>query len=138
MPPSLRRRPAAVLTPLEFEIMQVLWTSGPGTVTEVQARLGTELAYTTVQTMLGVLLRKKKVRRSQAGRAFRYQAAQSRDGAVSAALDDLVTRIFGGSAEALLMALVDARRLTPEDIAHAQALLDNAAAAPVGRDEGER
>ena len=124
-----RRKSGDVLTPLELEIMQVLWDGGPGTVTDVQTRLGSELAYTTVQTMLTVLLRKRKVKRTPEGRAFRYQAAVSRAGAVGATLSDLVARMFGGSSEALLMALVDSRQITAEQIARASKLL--------ARDEGE-
>ena len=60
--------------------------------------------------MLNVLLRKKKVRRTQVGRAFTYEAAVSRDGATGAALKDLVSRMFGGSGEAMLMALINTQR----------------------------
>ena len=66
---------------MQFRIMQVLWDGGPGNVAAVQERLGSDLAYTTVQTMLNVLLRKKKVRRTPVGRAFAYQPAISREGA---------------------------------------------------------
>jgi predicted transcriptional regulator len=120
------RKSGEVLTPLELEIMQVLWAAGPLTVADVQEKLGAELAYTTVQTMLTVLLRKRKVKRTPAGRAFRYQAAVSREGAVGATLSDLVSRMFGGSAEALLMALVDSRQITAEQIARASELLARA------------
>ena len=52
------------LTPLELEIMNVLWETGPANVQTVQAHIkGRELAYTTVQTMLNVLHRKGKVKR---------------------------------------------------------------------------
>jgi predicted transcriptional regulator len=116
------------LTPLELEIMQVLWDgAGPRTVADVQAglvdTLGKDLAYTTVQTMLNVLLRKKKVRRTPVGRAFAYQAAISRQGATQTAINDLVARMFGGSGEALLMALIDTRQITPEQIERASRLL---------------
>jgi len=104
--------------------MQVLWDGGPGTVAAVQERLGSDLAYTTVQTMLNVLLRKKKVRRTQAGRAFSYQAAISREGAMGTAVKDMVSRMFGGSGEALLMALIDTQQITPEEIARAAKLLN--------------
>ena len=117
------RRSGEVLTPLELEIMQVLWAAGPATVADVQAALGSELAYTTVQTMLTVLLRKRKVKRTAAGRAFVYQAVVSREGAVGATLSDLVSRMFGGSSEALLMALIESRQITAEHIARASALL---------------
>ena len=119
-----RERSTGVLTPLELRIMQVLWDAGPGAVADVQARLGSDLAYTTVQTMLNVLLRKKKVRRTPAGRAFVYQPAISREGAMGSALNDLVSRMFGGSGEALLMALIDTRQITPEQIARASKLLN--------------
>jgi len=120
---SPRARASGILTPLELQIMQVLWDGGPGTVAAVQERLGSDLAYTTVQTMLTVLLRKKKVRRTQAGRAFTYQAAISREGAMGSAVKDLVSRMFGGSGEALLMALIDAEQITPEEIERASKLV---------------
>ena len=113
-----------VFTPLELQIMQALWRGGAATVAEVQERLASGLAYTTVQTMLNVLLRKKRVRRELAGRAFVYRPAVSRERAMGSALDDLVTRMFGGSGEALLMALVDTRRITPEELARVSKLTE--------------
>lgn len=118
------RERSEVLTPLELEIMQVLWESGPGAVADVQAKLQSDLAYTTVQTMLNVLLRKKKVRRTPVGRAFVYQPVISREGAMGVALNDMVSRMFGGSGEALLMALIDTRQVTPEQIERASKLLN--------------
>jgi BlaI family penicillinase repressor len=104
------------LTPLELEIMQVLWEDGASTVTEVIPKLKAELAYTTVQTMLMVLLRKGKVKRTQEGRAFRYRPVVSRERASGNAVEDLVRRMFGGSAEALLMAMVDTRQISAEEL----------------------
>jgi BlaI family transcriptional regulator, penicillinase repressor len=112
----MQRRNTQTLTPLELEIMQVLWHAGPCTVAEVQPKLKAELAYTTVQTMLNVLLRKKKVKRVQAGRAYRYRAAVSRERATGSALSDLVKRMFGGSGEALLMAMVDTQQISAEEL----------------------
>jgi predicted transcriptional regulator len=117
-------RAANLLTPLELEIMQVLWEHGPCKVAEVQERLPSDLAYNTVQTMLGVLVRKRRVRRTPtAGRAFRYHAAVSRERAVGTALGDLVARMFGGSGEALLLALINSRHVTREEIERAAAML---------------
>ena len=104
--------------------MQVLWDVGPSTVADVQAKLGSDLAYTTVQTMLNVLLRKKKVQRTPVGRAFAYRPAISRQGATQTAINDLISRMFGGSGEALLMALIDTRQITPEQIERASKLLN--------------
>lgn len=105
------------LTPLELKIMQVLWELGPSTVAEVRSGLQADLAYTTVQTMLNVLLRKGKATRIREGRAYRYRASVSRERATGSALRDMVQRMFGGSTEALMMAMVDTRQVSAEELA---------------------
>lgn len=113
------RRPGfKSLTPLELKIMQVLWSDGPSNVLNVQRRLKPEddLAYNTVQTMLNILNRKGRVRRSLAGRAYVYRAAASREKVLGQALRDFVERAFGGSPEALVMSLVKSRQVDLEKI----------------------
>jgi BlaI family transcriptional regulator, penicillinase repressor len=105
------------LTPLELEIMQILWQDGPSTVNDVRPKLKSQLAYNTVQTMLTVLLRKGKVKRVQEGRAFRYTPTVDRKRATGTALQDLVRRMFGGSPEALLLAMVESRQIGPRELA---------------------
>ena len=114
------------LTPLELEIMKVLWETGPASVQAVQEKLTGErpLAYNTVQTMLNVLHRKGKVRRAMLGRAFLYEPAVSRVQAANQAVGDLVQRMFDGSPESLVLSLVEARQLTPETLARLSAMLD--------------
>jgi predicted transcriptional regulator len=106
------------LTPLELEIMNILWEHGPGNVPAVAQRLperdGEPLAYTTVQTMLNVLHRKGKVRRELVDRAYVYTPELKRLEAMGSAVRDLVDRMFGGSAESLVMGLVETDQLTPE------------------------
>jgi len=117
-----------LLTRLELEIMKVLWDTGTATVQEVQARLpGEPLAYTTVQTMLNVLHRKGKSKRTLKGRAFEYSPAESREKAVRVALRDVIDRLFGGSAESLVMSLVETRQLTPARLAKLNRLLEEMA-----------
>lgn len=122
----MARKTAEPLTPLELEIMKVLWEAGPAPVQTVQERLAPErqLAYNTVQTMLNVLHRKGKVRRELAGRAYVYEPVVSRSQTASQAVSDLVSRMFGGSAESLVLSLVETRHLTPEKLAELSALLD--------------
>ena len=108
-------------TPLELEIMKVLWAAGPGNVQDVQAGLGGEpLAYTTVQTMLNILVRKGKVKRILKGRAYVYQPAVRRLDAVAQTVSDLIDRMFGGSAEELVMGLLETNQLTPERLKELQ------------------
>jgi BlaI family transcriptional regulator, penicillinase repressor len=123
MPLKKRER----LTPLELEIMQVLWETGPANVQTVQQRLGRELAYTTVQTMLNVLHRKSKVKRTLKDKAYFYRPAVSRSQATGHAVGDLIDRMFGGSAESLVMSLVETRHLTPEKLSQLHKLLEKEA-----------
>jgi predicted transcriptional regulator len=113
------------LTPLELEIMNVLWRTGPASVQGVQDRLeGRELAYTTVQTMLNILHRKGKVKRQLKDRAFIYRPVLSRQKAVRQAVGDVLERFFGGSADSLVLNLVETRQLTPEKLAEIQKLVE--------------
>lgn len=112
------------LTPFELEIMNVLWETGPANVQTVQSRMtGREFAYTTVQTMLNILHRKGKVERKLKDRAYIYRPVLSRQKAVSQAVGEMLDRFFGGSADSLVLNLVEARRLTPTRLAQIQELV---------------
>jgi predicted transcriptional regulator len=113
------------LTPLELEIMNVLWETGPANVQSVQAHLTPrDLAYTTVQTMLNVLHRKGKVKRRLKERAYFYQPIVSRQKAVTQAVGEMLDRFFGGSADSLVLNLVETRKLTAERLTQLQKLLE--------------
>jgi predicted transcriptional regulator len=127
------RKKSEHLTPLELEIMKVLWEAGPASVQTVQQRLEGSRAYTTVQTMLNVLHRKGKVTRVIEEKAYLYRPAVSRSQAIGHALGDLVDRMFGGSAESLVMSLVETKRLTPAKLAKLQKLLEKES--PDGQDK---
>ena len=70
-----RRKRNDQLTPLELEIMQVLWEGGRPRWPRRRNGWAAKLAYTTVQTMLNVLVRKGKASRTLVDRAYRYRAA---------------------------------------------------------------
>jgi predicted transcriptional regulator len=114
-----RKKTTDSLTPLELQIMQVLWSDGPGNVQQVQKSLATqtEFAYNTVQTMLNILERKGRVERTLEGRAFVYRAVVSEETVLGQAVRDLVERMFGGSSEELVMSLIKSRQVDPERIA---------------------
>ena len=117
------RRKTEHLTPLELEIMHVLWELGSANVQAVQQKLERELAYTTVQTMLNILHRKGKVKRTLKERAYFYKPAVSRRQVASLHVGDMVERLFGGSAESLVMSLLETKHLTPAKLARLNKLL---------------
>jgi predicted transcriptional regulator len=117
------------MTPLELKIMQVLWRLGPCQVQAVQQELDDGLAYTTVQTMLNVLHKKGRVTRRLRGRAYEYRAMVSEEKTLGRAVADLVERMFGGSAEELVMSLVKSRQLDAGRLAKLAERVDAAKAA---------
>jgi predicted transcriptional regulator len=90
----------------------------------VQQKLKRDLAYTTVQTMLNILERKGKAKRTLKNRAYFYKPAVSRKQVVGKHVKDVVDRLFGGSAESLVMSLVETKHLTPEKLARLQKLVE--------------
>ena len=110
----MARKKTKRLTDLELEIMQTLWDAHPEplTVRDVIGRMaergGKQLAYTTVQTMLNILVRKGALRSKPGpGRALQYRVGLSRADATSSMTADFVERLFGGRAEPLLSHLIE-------------------------------
>ncbi len=122
-------------TALELEVMKVLWETGPATVQVVHQRMqpSRPLAYNTVQTMLTILHRKGRVKRTTKDRAYVYTPAVTQERAAAQALQDLVNRLFGGRPQELLLSMVKTRQITPEQLAELQRM---AAAAEEGNDAG--
>ena len=112
------------LTPLEPEIMHVLWETGPANVQTVQQKLKRDLAYPTVQTLRHIPERKGKAKRTLENRPDCYNPAVSRKQVVGKHVKDVVDRLFGGSAESLVMSLVETKHLTPEKLARLQKLVE--------------
>ena len=73
--------------------------------------------------MLNILHRKGKVKRTLKERAYFYKPAVSRSQIASLHLGDMVERLFGGSAESLVMSLLETKHLTPAKLARLNELL---------------
>jgi BlaI family penicillinase repressor len=112
-----------VLAEREAQLMEMLWDHGPSTVNEVQARLGDELAYTTVLSHLRTLESKGYVGHSEEGRAHRYHALIERADAQRGAIEALVSRLFKGSSDALLLHLVSNDKLSARQVQRIEARL---------------
>ena len=116
---------APKLTPLELKIMDVLWSRGPSSVRDVHELFPEDgrPAYTTVQTMLYRLEKKKAVRRAgKVSWAFIFEAAVSRGAAQGRVVEDALG-VFGGRAPPLVAHLIQSGKLTLQDVQEAEALL---------------
>ena len=119
---------AIALGERELDVMTVLWQHESGTVGEVQAALGTALAYTTVLTILRNLEAKGFLRREEEGRAHRYFPKVKQRAAQRHALRRLIDTLFRGSPEALLTHLVDEQGLSSKELRRNAKRLRKAAA----------
>jgi predicted transcriptional regulator len=121
------RKKSLNLTEAELRLMDVVWDKGSATVQEVADALPRELglAYNTVLTTLRILEDKGYLRHKKAkeGRAFIYRPAVSREQASRSAVQTLLRRFFGNSAEALVLNLMDDEKLQPEEVKRIQGLL---------------
>ncbi len=106
--------------------MKVLWELGPANVQTVRKAVAPKrkLAYTTVQTVLNLMYRKRKVDRTLENRAYVYFPRVSRREETGLALDDVIDRLFGGSAESLVLSLVENERLSPQELERLKRLVE--------------
>jgi predicted transcriptional regulator len=95
------------LTERELEVMQVIW--------ERVAEEGRDLAYTTVATLVKILLEKNYLEQTNSERPFRYAPIRTFEEVSGNLLGDLVSKVFGGSREKLLVRLMDERQLTSQE-----------------------
>ena len=117
--------PQPTLSRLEFEIMEALWTHGASSVREILERLPEKRrpAYTTVQTMVYRLERKKAIRRiKKIGNAHVFEAAVTRHTAHRRLVDQLLS-FFGGRTQLVVAHLVESGKLTLEDVKEAERIL---------------
>ncbi len=111
-------RKAPALTPLELEIMKVVWEKDQVTVRDVYAVLKERrpVAYTTVMTMMGVLATKGHLKRQRSERAYVYRPTRPAAVAIKSMVTDFIDRVFDGAARPLLVQLIKDRKLTRQEL----------------------
>jgi BlaI family penicillinase repressor len=111
-------------TPLELQIMQVLWDRGPISIREIQEGFAEPRpAYTTIQTTVYRLEGKKAVRRvRKISNAHIFEAMVTREATERKFLDDLLN-LFGGRTQPVMARLVESGKLSLDDINQARKLI---------------
>lgn len=113
------------LSRLELQILEALWTGGPLPIREIQQSFEAKNrpAYTTVQTMVyrleakGVVQRVKKI-----SNAHIFGPLISRESAQRRLVDEFLG-LFGGRAQPLMTRLIEAGKLSLDDIQEAEQTL---------------
>ncbi|MDZ4781714.1 MAG: BlaI/MecI/CopY family transcriptional regulator [Planctomycetia bacterium] len=111
----------------ELEVLKALWDEGPGTVRELNDRLGArgrQWAYTTVQTLLNRLCAKGVVTSDKRDVAHVYRPTVSRDDLLADRLNDLAGELCEGASAPLVLALVQGKRFSKSELKQFRDLID--------------
>lgn len=115
------------LTPVEFELMEILWKIKQGTVRDVMANLpkNRNLAYTSVSTILRILQQKKIVSAEKiSGRQHIYIPALDKKKFATHSINKIISQVFSGNSVEMVAHLMNKNDLTQDDINSIQKLLD--------------
>jgi len=113
-------------TDAEVAILRVLWDRGPSTVREVHEEMerAQPVRYTTTLKQMQVMHEKGLLERDDSRWAHVYKPALPEEKALRSLTGDLLDRVFGGSAEKLVMHALHAGNVTPQELARIRELLD--------------
>ncbi len=117
------------LTKLEFQILEAFWEKGACSVREIQETFPEphRPAYTTIQTVVYRLERKKALRCvKRISNANIFEAAITRHDAQRKIIDELLSLFGRGRAGMVMAHLVESGELTLDDVKQAEAALRNA------------
>jgi BlaI family penicillinase repressor len=113
-------------TDAELEILTVLWSIGPATVRDVYDAINRRrpAQYSTVLKFMQIMAEKGLLRRNQAQRAHIYETARPREWTQRQLAGHLLERAFSGSAHALLIGALSAKKATKQELDGMRKLLD--------------
>jgi len=112
------RQKTSTLSGPQLDIMKVVWRLGEATVRDVYEDLRTRrsIAYTTVMTTMKTMEARGHLKKRTEGRAFVYIAVATESRMIKRIVGDFIDRVFNGSAEPLLVHLVEEQRLSEKDL----------------------
>ncbi|NOT08513.1 MAG: BlaI/MecI/CopY family transcriptional regulator [Gemmatimonadales bacterium] len=109
----------------ERQIIEALYQAGRATVAEVRAAIPDPPTYSAVRTMLGKLEAKGLVRHLVDGPRYVYLPTTTRRRAQTTALRRVLHKLFNGSAERTVAAVLDLSGHLPDDeLDRLEALID--------------
>jgi BlaI family penicillinase repressor len=121
-------RPAAEQpTELELRILKILWGKSPQLVRDIRdelAKLGRDIAHTSVITTLNTMVKKRIVIRKREGNAFLFSPRITREQVSRSVLGDIVNRVFDGSAKAVLLGVFEQNDIDRGDLKELRKLID--------------
>lgn len=114
-------------TPLELQILKILWQRAPLLARNVQAALaeaGKELAKTSVITTLNTMFDKKYLSRKKQGNMYLFSPRITEKQVADRVLEDVVDRVFDGSTAAVLLKLFDVKEVDADELRELRDVID--------------
>ena len=92
---------------------------------EVEAGMEDAPSYSTVRTLLGVLVEKGHLRTEKEGRALMYRPERKREAVAKSAMQRVVDTFFGGSVEKAMVGLIDSseKKLSADEVARLESAI---------------
>jgi len=119
----------------ELEILEMLWREKSVTIVEGQRALSGNAGYTTVQTRLNRMVKKRLVKRSR-HKPAQYSAAFEPDAVAASDLDLLLEKVSRGKVLPLVAHLVKNRSLSMDEISELKQLISDAEKQSKSKHEG--
>lgn len=121
----MARRNEKLLTNLELRLMNIVWKKGRATVRDVLKALPRRkpLAYSTVLTVMRNLEWKGYLRHDVHDRTYLYHPVVPRNEVVQSMLRHLANRLFGGSAELLMVNFLQQEELSLDKLSRLKKLI---------------
>lgn len=109
----------------ELKIMEILWQEGDTTAKKIAeiAAGQTGWSKTTTYTVIKKCIDKGVIQRQEPG--FKCHALISQKQAQQYETDELINKMYNGSADRLIANILDNRRLTSDELRHLRELLDS-------------
>jgi BlaI family penicillinase repressor len=116
------------LSEAQLEILHIVWDQGKTTVGEIWKTLAQRrpVSRNTVSTLVTRLEEKGWLRHRVIGGTFLFSATRPREKVLPRLVHRLVDAAFQGSAEGLVLTLLEGGRLSAEELARIKAILDKA------------
>lgn len=114
-------------TELELQILKILWGKSPQLVRDIRdelAKLGRDIAHTSVITTLNTMVKKRIVIRKREGNAFLFSPRITREQVSRSVLGDIVNRVFDGSAKAVLLGVFEQNDIDRGELKELRKLID--------------
>jgi BlaI family penicillinase repressor len=124
------------LTEREAQIMDIVWRLGEVTAEQVREALPGTPHDSTVRTLIRVLENKGYLAHDVRGKVYVYRALVGRNKAQKLAVRTILTRFFAGSAEDLVLRLIEDEQLSREQLDELRKS-PSAPAGPKRRKKGE-